>query len=80
MALSLLQTAGIIQGLTVHPRFELIVNGHKIGRYTADFQYKDTVTGELIVEDVKSSATKTRDYVLRRALMLALHNIRIVEI
>ena len=46
--------------------------------YTADFvYYKD---GDLIVEDVKSDVTrKEADYVLRRKLMLHVHNIRILE-
>lgn len=46
--------------------------------YTADFVYKKD--GNLIVEDVKSDVTrKEADYVLRRKLMLHVHNIRILE-
>ena len=46
--------------------------------YTADFVYvRDGVT---IVEDCKSEITrKEADYVLRRKLMLHVHNIRILE-
>lgn len=47
--------------------------------YSADFTYIDCKTGELIVEDCKSDATKTKDYVLRRKLMLYFHGIRIKE-
>ena len=44
-----------------------MVNGVKIGRYTADFRYKKG--SETIVEDVKSKATKTRDYMLRKKIL-----------
>ena len=57
-----------IKDLEVHPVFPLMVNGIKIGRYTADFRYK-TSTGEIIVEDVKSKVTKTRDYILRKKIL-----------
>ena len=39
--------------LELHPVIPLIVNGIKIGRYTADFKYKNK-EGEVIIEDVKS--------------------------
>ena len=57
-----------IFNLELHPVFPLIVNGHKIGRYTADFKYKDW-EGNVIVEDVKSKITKTRDYMLRKKIL-----------
>ena len=44
-----------------------MVNGVKIGRYTADFRYSKGE--EVVVEDVKSKATKTRDYVLRKKIL-----------
>ncbi len=56
-----------ISDLETHPKFDLMVNGVKIGRYTADFKYKKG--GEIIVEDVKSKATKTRDYMLRKKIL-----------
>lgn len=56
-----------ISNLEIHPRFDLIVNGVKIGRYTADFKYKKL--GETIIEDVKSKVTKTRDYILRKKIL-----------
>ena len=55
----------MIFNLEIHPQFPLIVNGTKIGRYTADFKYKNR-KGETIIEDVKSKITKTRDYILRK--------------
>ena len=48
--------------------------------YVADFVYVDVVTGEKVVEDTKSDATKTKDYKIKRKLMLYLKNIRINEI
>lgn len=65
-----------ISELEVHPVYPLMVNGTKIGRYTADFRYKDN-EGNLIVEDVKSKITKTRDYMLRKKI-LATYNPPIV--
>jgi hypothetical protein len=48
--------------------------------YVADFVYTDAETGENIVEDTKSTATRTKDYILKRKLMLAVHSIRIREV
>ena len=56
-----------ISNLELHPKFDLMVNGVKIGRYTADFRYNKGE--EVVVEDVKSKATKTRDYVLRKKIL-----------
>ena len=67
MELEILLRAREISDLEVHPKFDLMVNGVKIGRYTADFRYKKG--SDIIVEDVKSKATKTRDYVLRKKIL-----------
>ena len=64
MELEILLRAKEISDLELHPKFDLMVNGVKIGRYTADFRYKKG--SDIIVEDVKSRATKTRDYMLRK--------------
>jgi hypothetical protein len=73
-----LYRAGKIADLQCQVRYQLVVNGVKIGRYTADFVYYDG--NGLVVEDVKSPATKkARDYVLRKKLMLAIHGIEIRE-
>ena len=48
--------------------------------YLADFVYHDAETGELIVEDTKSDATRTKDFVLKRKLMLLVHGIKVREI
>jgi len=67
MELELLLRAKEITDLELHPKFDLMVNGVKIGRYTADFKYKNG--SDIIVEDVKSKATKTRDYMLRKKIL-----------
>lgn len=46
--------------------------------YIADFVYTDADTGENIVEDAKGMRTK--DYIIKRKLMLAVHGIRIKEV
>lgn len=78
LALKMAQKAGDISELVIHPRFDLVVNTIKISRYTADFQYIEN--GKTVVEDVKSPPTrKKNDYIMRRKLMLALHEIVILE-
>lgn len=47
--------------------------------YIADFTYY-TKDGELVVEDVKSPATKTPQYLIKRKLMLYVHGIRVKEV
>ena len=46
--------------------------------YIADFVYHDAHTGELIVEDTKGM--KTKDYIIKRKLMLKEYGIKISEI
>lgn len=46
--------------------------------YVADFVYTIVDTGETIVEDTKG--VRTKDYILKRKLMLAVHRIRIKEV
>jgi len=72
-----LHEAGLISGLTCQPAFDLVINGEKITRYTADFAYHDH-ENRYVVEDVKG--VRTRDYVLRKKLMKAILNINVVEI
>ena len=72
--LRLLEKAGAIQDLKLQPTFLLqegfTYNKHKERKieYVADFQYvKD---GQTVVEDVKSEATRTQVYMLKRKLFL----------
>ena len=46
--------------------------------YVADFQYQDAKTGDLVVEDTKG--VRTKDYIIKRKLMLSVYNIKISEI
>lgn len=68
---------GLIQGLERQPRYGLLVNGVKVGEYVADFAYMRS--GQRIVEDVKSPATRTPVYKLKKLLVSALYNINILE-
>ena len=47
--------------------------------YIADFVYKND-KGETVVEDTKSDATKTPEYVIKRKLMLYKYGIEIQEL
>lgn len=85
--LKLMQRAGEIRGLQVHPRFYIEINGvpvrYDTGRqmaYEADFCYYRTDTGERIIEDVKmQSGHRTEVYKMKKALMRAMGN-EIVEV
>jgi len=68
LILEQMQIKKYISNLEVHPAFPLIVNGVKIGRYTADFKYINN-QGIEIIEDVKSKITRTRDYILRKKIL-----------
>ena len=49
--------------------------------YIADFVYTNAKTGKLVVEDVKSEATKKKEsYIIKRKLMLHVYGIKISEI
>ena len=81
--LVLLERAGRIQNLQCQVKFELIpsqrVDGRVVERavqYVADFVY--TQDGKTVVEDTKGF--KTKDYIIKRKLMLHIHNIRIKEV
>lgn len=94
--LLLLERAGAIKDLQRQVEFELIptqrepdrvgVRGGKIKgktiehavKYVADFVYIEN--GKQVVEDVKSPATRTRDYIIKRKLALWMLGIRIKEV
>ena len=69
-----LEKAGQIRCLDCHPQYELIVNGKKIGKYTADFQYYDQEKG-FTIEDVKGKITEAAS--LRIRLFNALYNTKV---
>ena len=92
--LKLLEKAGEISGLQLQVKYILIPaqyepdtigkrGGIKKGKlierecsYIADFVYQEN--GETVVEDTKGMRTK--DYIIKRKLMLWVHGIRIREI
>ena len=80
--LHILQAAGEITDLTIHPQYWFVINGrqlkHPNGRrvgYKSDFEYVEN--GMLVTEDVKGVVV--RDWPLRRAVFVALfpnHDLR----
>ena len=82
LELKYLEKAGEIKGLRRQVKFVLIPSQRKNGKvverecsYLADFVYRQG--GELIVEDTKG--VKTKDYIIKRKLMLWVHGIQIKE-
>lgn len=82
--LDALQIAGQIFDLKTQVRFELVPKQEKPGggaeravHYIADFVYT-TKGGEQVVEDSKGK--QTPDYIIKRKLMLKIHNIQIQEV
>ena len=78
--LKLKQKAGLIDSFQMQVKYDLTVNGIKIGFYKADFvTFKE---GKVIkVIDVKSEMTKKLPvYRLKKKLIKAIDNIDIVEI
>ena len=82
--LKLMERAGLISDLQRQVQFSLIPNlkddsGKVIERavkYIADFCYIQN--GEAVVEDVKG--IRSKDYILKRKMMLYFHGIRVKEI
>jgi len=74
-ALKLMESNGHISELSLQPKFDLIVNGTKIGFYKADFKYL-TALG-VVVEDVKGM--KTPVYNLKKKMIKAIYDIDIFE-
>lgn len=65
--LRLLEIANHITNLETQPKIPLMVNGQKIGYYVGDFKYKEN--GAWVVEDVKSKATITPTYRLKKKIL-----------
>jgi len=78
--LKILEKAGEIRDLKVHPWYPLIVEGIEVCRYIADFSYWDKRTRKHVIEDVKSAPTRTQVYRLKKKLFEALHSLRITEV
>ena len=84
--LTLLQRSGEIADLQRQVKYILVPaqvgeDGKVTERavsYVADFVYRDMRSGEIVVEDAKGM--HTRDYILKRQLMLYVHGIRVREV
>ena len=83
--LCILEQGSLISELRRQVKFVLIpsqkIDGKVVERecaYYADFVYKDNETGETVVED--SKGMRTKDYIIKRKLMLYVHGIRIMEV
>ena len=81
--LILLEQTGHISDFELQKEYELIpsqrINGRVVERavkYRADFVYKEN--GKTVVEDTKG--VRTKEYIIKRKLMLYVHGIRIKEI
>lgn len=82
--LILMEKRGEIRDLHMQTKFELIPAQYeckkcieKACNYYADFTYYRN--GVFTVEDVKSPASKTPQYIIKRKLMLHIYGIRIIE-
>ena len=83
--LRLMERGGLISDLKEQVKYELIpkqyVDGKLVERavtYIADFVYLDNRTGRVVVEDTKGF--KTKDYIIKRKLLLKVYGLRIQEI
>lgn len=79
--------AHIIEDLELQPTFELWAHVMRdenhalsVGEYRADFRYRYVTSREVVIEDVKSTATATPLYKLKRKLAEACHGISITEV
>lgn len=68
--LTLLQRAGAIKDLRVHPMYPLEVAGVRVGKLVPDFDYVEA--NRLVVEDVKSVPTMTPVWRLKWKIAQAL--------
>lgn len=75
--LKILERAGEIQCLTLQRPYKLEVNGLHVCKYVADFVYVGS-SGEIVVEDVKG--VRTKEYIIKRALMKACLGIDVKEV
>lgn len=83
--LKLLETKGDITGLKCQVKFDFKINdqflryvdSNRVIKYVADFEYFD-MYGNRKVVDVKGF--KTRDYLIKKALMMACHGILVEEV
>lgn len=83
--LTLLERAGEIVNLEIQPRYALhamspLSQRKCVGEYVADFAYSDVRTHTRVVEDVKSEATRTAVYRLKKRIVEIQYGITIREV
>lgn len=84
--LKLMEKAGCIKELQLQKEFELqptfSLNNQKIRaiKYICDFYYYDNEKQQYVVEDVKSEATKTQVYKIKKKMMQYIYKIEINEV
>jgi len=78
--LKLMERAGIITDLELQPRYKIVVKNSPICTYVADFRYYDKQRLTQVIEDVKSTATATPVYKIKKKLTEALYDITVTEI
>ncbi len=78
-ALKRMELSGKIKHLTLQPRYTLDgrweplrSDSGRILKYVGDFEYFDVEEEKHVIEDVKSPATKTQVYKLKKAIMRAM--------
>lgn len=83
--LMIMLRAGVISDLRLQPQFTLqesykTETGERVRavRYTADFSYR--FGGKLVVEDVKSGPTRTKEYLRNKKFMRSRFGIDIQEV
>lgn len=81
ITLRMLLREGIIKDLECQVEFILEAADKKVCSYFADFTYTEVASGKMIVEDVKSKATRRLAvYRLKKKLMHACYGITIKEV
>jgi len=73
--LKILVDQKIITELEMQPRYDLIIEGKRVGFWKADFRYVEN--GKTVVEDVKG--VKTPIYKLKKKMVEAIYGIEILE-
>lgn len=75
------QKMGEIGMLERQVEYPIYIESKLVTWYIADFKYLIAATGETVVEDVKSPATrKNKEYRLKKKMMKAIYHIEIKEV
>lgn len=74
------QADGLIADLRLQPAFRIEIKGRLICDYVADFSYLLLPQRNRVIEDVKSKATRTPAYLLKKKMVEAQYGVTIVEV